>query len=162
VERGASLKAISKKPVTKSITLNGKSGGNVSLKHLTREHQSSLKGRFKIWLRVNALTLIGASIALAYLGHKCHETDIDLTRSNSALYRIAHETALKGCPVFSNAYPTHIVISADSPKRAREAIDRIANDIDAFSVALGKIPTVQPNRPRIARVDGLQNGISQP
>lgn len=114
----------------------------MGLMHLTRENWDSPKARFKRKLKASlpyitfyTLTALG----LCLLIHQKVEENKKLT---NAINQIIYEHGMKGCPVLTEGR-TNIVISAESTLDARNALGKIANDLDDFHAAINKAERIK-------------------
>lgn len=107
------------------------------LKGLTKENWNKPKARFLRFLKRNAvwgLLLLGLG---TYTGYQEWSFGKELQKERFLVYRLMHESALKGCPVFSP--PSTIIVSGDNPKAMRRALDIAVQDLENFNVELSKL-----------------------
>lgn len=108
----------------------------MKLEPLTREAYNSNRNRFKRFLRFHGPTLIISVALAAYPTWRWTQADTRLSEANKAIYRLAHESAMKGCASFQPS--TTIIISASTPEGMRKELNRVAHDVDTFNVALSE------------------------
>lgn len=114
----------------------------MKLSSLTRENWDSPRAKIKRKAKAVSPFITLYILTVLGLGLLIYQKAEENRQLKNTLSQIIFEHGMKGCPVLTEGR-TNIVISAETTLDARNALGKIANDLDDFHAAINKAERIK-------------------